>query len=313
MTSTKYCGGLGVLDPAVQQHALFYKCIDPFLFYRLYRTLVQQFLFDHLANQFQTANVLSCLLFLLAHPRLKSTMASNITLVCRTIDSTPCALDALLLPLRAIVDADCSYSLPRPLLHATVADFYEYHPNGHFLTAKQSRAEIPFSSNSVTRFRNAAMSGTCVFSPVSVQCIRPSSLCLYNPAHPSAILKSCNFFAFRRLLLLSGDDPALYSPCTSCKTFRAQITKRSTVLSVHQQTLSKAALSRFWRLALTTVQRNVLYRLLHRLIPTRRLLFHILPAQYPSSACEFCVDVEDIYHLFFRCPPQVHILGSSDS
>ena len=239
-------------------------------------------------------------------------MVSTITLVCRTIDSIPrrqftyipCPLDALLLPLRAIVDADCSYSLPRPLLQATVADFYDYRPNGHFLAPKQSRTEIPFSSNSVTRFRNAVLSGTCVLSPVFAQCIRPSSLCLYNPAHASAILKSSNFFAFRRRLLLSGDDPALCSPRTSCKTFRAQITQRSTVLSVHQQTLSKAAWSRFWRLTLTTVQRNVLYRLLHRLIPTRRILFHILPAKYPSSACEFCGDVEDIYHLFFRCPPK---------
>ncbi|KAI8326647.1 hypothetical protein EDC96DRAFT_581508 [Choanephora cucurbitarum] len=150
-------------------------------------------------------------------------------------------LDAFSLPLGAIVNADCAYSLPRPLLQTTVADFHEYRPNGHLLAPKQS---------------------------LFTQCLRLSSLCLYNPAHAASILKTSNFFAFRRRLLLSGDDPALYNPCTLCKTFRTQITQSSTALRVHHQTLSKTAWSRFWRLAITTVQRNVLYRLLHRLIPT---------------------------------------------
>ena len=39
------------------------------------------------------------------------------------------------------------------------------------------------------------------------------------------------------------------------------------------------------------------------MIPSRRLLAHILPRKYPSSSCTFCSDVEDIFHMFFRCPP----------
>ncbi|KAI8367173.1 hypothetical protein EDC96DRAFT_564751 [Choanephora cucurbitarum] len=136
----------------------------------------------------------------------------------------------------------------------------------------------------------------CVLSPVFAQCIQSSSLCLYNPAHASVVLKSCNFFAFRRRQSLFGDDPALCNPRISCD----QINKRSVVLSAHLQTPSKAAWIRFWLLALTTVQWNVLCRLLNKLILTRRLLSCILPTQYPSSACDFCSDIEDIYHFLVQ-------------
>ncbi|KAI8091475.1 uncharacterized protein B0P05DRAFT_583984 [Gilbertella persicaria] len=36
--------------------------------------------------------------------------------------------------------------------------------------------------------------------------------------------------------------------------------------------------------------------------PTQRLLSHLLPTAHSSPSCCLCGDVEDIYHLFFRCP-----------
>ncbi|KAI8091476.1 uncharacterized protein B0P05DRAFT_527725, partial [Gilbertella persicaria] len=64
------------------------------------------------------------------------------------------------------------------------------------------------------------------------------------------------------------DETSLSNPSTSCKAFRAHISKSHNSSILHQQEITHASWSRFWRLALTTVQRNVMYRLLHRLIPT---------------------------------------------
>ena len=124
------------------------------------------------------------------------------------------------MPLRATIDSVCDYSLPSPLWNATVADFYNYHPVDHYLSPKQNRNDIPYSANSVARFRNALATDICKFSPVSAQCTKPTSLSLFNPVHVPAIRQSSNFFAFRRRLLLGGDDSSLNSPSTSCQSFR---------------------------------------------------------------------------------------------
>ncbi|KAI8047423.1 uncharacterized protein B0P05DRAFT_592631 [Gilbertella persicaria] len=262
MTTNKRFGGLGIQDPSIQQLALFYKWVDPLLFERPERSLVQQFLYVHLANQFKTSNVLMCLLFPLTRPRIVGANVSTITLVCRTVDIIPrrqftyipCPLDALLLPLRAIIDPACHYMLPRALTNAAVSDLYEYHLVGHFLSPKRLRTDIPFNSNSVTRFRNATANGNCLLSPWFIQCMRPTSLSLYNAAQVPAIKKSLGFYSFRRRLHLSMDETSLSNPSTSCKAFRDHITKSHNSSILHQQEITHASWSRFWRLTLTTVQ-----------------------------------------------------------
>ncbi|RCH89980.1 hypothetical protein CU098_005376, partial [Rhizopus stolonifer] len=263
MITNKRLRGLGILDPSLQQNALFYQWIDPLLFERPNCSMVQQFLLVHSANQFQSDNVLMCLLFPRTQSGTGGKMVSTITLVCRTVDSIPkrqfnytlCPLDVMLLPLNAT---------PMTTIWLVTTSLKNEHP-------------------------------------VFIQCTKPTSLNLYSPKHVPAIQRSVGFNAFRRRLILPQDDLILNNLATSCRAFRAQVS-RQTIVSIQQhQVYFKAAWSRFWSMALTTVQRSVAYRLLHCLIPTRKFLARIIPDRHPSPSCCLCGEFEDIYYFFFRC------------
>lgn len=89
MAFPRHNGGSGLLDPAIQQLALFYRWVDPLLFETSNPSVVQQFLLVHLANQFQTANILLRLFFPIARPRSRSSLVTTIILACRTVDAIP--------------------------------------------------------------------------------------------------------------------------------------------------------------------------------------------------------------------------------
>ncbi|KAL9542213.1 hypothetical protein MBANPS3_008723 [Mucor bainieri] len=61
----------------------------------------------------------------------------------------------------------------------------------------------------------------------------------------------------------------------------------------------------FWSLALTLVQRNVIYRFITRTIPARRLLHYFKIAESPL--CPICGTVENAVHMLFLCPRKVSV------
>ena len=64
-----------------------------------------------------------------------------------------------------------------------------------------------------------------------------------------------------------------------------------------------AAWGRFWALSFTYVQRNVIYRLLHKKVNTRFQLHVIDPVLHPATTCLCCLHhTETINHFFFTCP-----------
>ncbi|OBZ84480.1 hypothetical protein A0J61_07464, partial [Choanephora cucurbitarum] len=139
--------GLGLLDPELQQSALYYRWLDPLLFPRTGHSLVHEFL----RNAFHSSQSLVGLLFPRTRPNVTpGTSLTTVSLVCRTMDVIPRRqftyipnpLECLVLPLRAVVIPSSTFRLS-PILHdALVSDLYRYHPLGHYLTPIP-REELP--------------------------------------------------------------------------------------------------------------------------------------------------------------------------
>lgn len=64
----------------------------------------------------------------------------------------------------------------------------------------------------------------------------------------------------------------------------------------------------FWSLALTMVQRNVIYRLINRRIPHKALLNRIFPELHSDNLCLICSSsIDSIDHFLFFCPVKIQI------
>ncbi|KAI8357863.1 hypothetical protein EDC96DRAFT_596509 [Choanephora cucurbitarum] len=134
----------------------------------------------------------------------------------------------------------------------------------------------------------AVASGKCILEPFFLQCLRSSSLSVHNPVYIPAITQSLQFSAFRRRLRLALDTNALSNSSTSTSAFRHMIAATSSPSALIQLTCTRSVWDRFWRLSLSAMQRNVMFRLLHRLIPTCQLLHRLLADKYLSAFCLLC-------------------------
>ncbi|KAI7899274.1 uncharacterized protein BX663DRAFT_522050, partial [Cokeromyces recurvatus] len=66
--------------------------------------------------------------------------------------------------------------------------------------------------------------------------------------------------------------------------------------------------SQFWQLPLSHSGRNIWYRLIHKKIPHKSFLHRVMPAYFPTSTCPICSDpVESFVHFIFTCPPKLAI------
>ncbi|EPB84739.1 hypothetical protein HMPREF1544_08460 [Mucor circinelloides 1006PhL] len=64
----------------------------------------------------------------------------------------------------------------------------------------------------------------------------------------------------------------------------------------------------FWALALTMVQRNVVYRFINIKLPHKSLLHRLFPGQHPSPLCAICsLTVDSPIHFLFYCPAKANI------
>ncbi|CEP10784.1 hypothetical protein [Parasitella parasitica] len=78
---------------------------------------------------------------------------------------------------------------------------------------------------------------------------------------------------------------------------------RETCYTVHEvpshlASIESSAWNFFWSLILTMVQRNVVYRFIHKCIPHQSLLHRMFPTVHLSSLCPVCSTVDDSIHHF---------------
>ncbi|KAG2196843.1 hypothetical protein INT46_005470 [Mucor plumbeus] len=80
----------------------------------------------------------------------------------------------------------------------------------------------------------------------------------------------------------------------SAKTFCLPI-QSSVILPLSLRNISSSTWKLFWSLSFTTIQRNVIYRLITGCIPHRHLLNRIMPAIFDSPLCPVCVILEFLW------------------
>ncbi|CEP14344.1 hypothetical protein [Parasitella parasitica] len=98
------------------------------------------------------------------------------------------------------------------------------------------------------------------------------------------------------------DGQFLTNVKASAKTFR-QAVLSSVIPPATVSNVSAAHWKHFWSLALTSVQRNVVYRLIVGCIPNRQFLHFINPQIFDSPLCPVCRSVSDTSHnLLFHFP-----------
>ncbi|CEP13623.1 hypothetical protein [Parasitella parasitica] len=103
------------------------------------------------------------------------------------------------------------------------------------------------------------------------------------------------------------DGQSLTNVKASSKTFRQPVLS-SVLPPATVSHVSAAHWKHFWSLALTSVQRNVGYRLIVGCIPNRQFLHFINPQVFDSPLCPVCQSAPYIsHHLLFHCPTKEKI------
>ncbi|CEP09753.1 hypothetical protein [Parasitella parasitica] len=206
---------------------------------------------------------------------------------------------AMSLPLLAAVyvPPGSSFSLPHKVKQMKVSDVFQYDPHLHFLHWKAPRdpslLQWKRAPGSVFRgLTSGQLKLQSYFAPVC------------RPAPPTESVVT--FAPFVEQLQLA-EGTSFVAATTSAKTFRAAVL--SSVLSpMALRNIAPAQWKWFWSLSLTTIQRNVIYRLIAGCIPHRRLLHFIMPATYASPLCPVClVTIDSAHHLLFDCPSKEQV------
>jgi hypothetical protein len=309
MITSKKKGGLGVLDPLIQQKALYHRWVDPILFPDCDGlSLISSFVAAHFLNYTHLDNLSPALLFPKSR-NISGLAVSVASLIARTMDSiprdfgnlVPNPIECLLFPLKAIIASTNGYRLSPKLLSLTVSSLFEYHPIGHFLRVKTTSdidAELRIVAK---RFFKAVFNGKCTLHTFFHNCLFVAALNFLQPTGQALVQPLLNFHSFKQGLLIKAFDPDDLASRSPAKTFRTAIAAHSSEI-VLQNHIRSADWSRFWSLSLVFTQRNVLYRFIFDKIPTRLLLSSLVHNRFPTSDCCLCSAPETKYHFFFACP-----------
>jgi hypothetical protein len=311
----KINGGLGIIDVFAQQKALYYRWLDPILFERPDAPAISPYIRVHLHNHMNTPILDMGLLF----PAARSTAlvgapASTSTMIFRTMDAIPRTflpvdrnpIECLLLPIPAIIaSASRGKKLSPSLKTVTVGEIFELQGNGFFLTPIPGD-RLPRHLKHVThRFHFAVTRDHLLLQPFFRACLDRTSLSLYSQDDRPHIQALLNFASFRKGLHIQHNDENFAHPKGRTRSFRQMVLAASARVLPRPSSIAASSWNAFWALFLNYTQRNVLYRLVHRKIPTRSRRSQFNDDIDPH--CAICLTVvKSMTHFFFYCEVKQH-------
>jgi endonuclease/exonuclease/phosphatase family metal-dependent hydrolase len=328
-------GGLGVLDPQIQQGALQLRWILPLLQLSLSGEFassnwscpaiansiilprITQFLIHHLSNDgsfdsLDWSKFDSRLAFVfsdLRPPRLRDPQ-SSLSLLFSAVDRIPhhfqhvvvSAHTCLSLPLSAVCLDNPQVNLSRTLKNLRCSEVYIFDIDKLSLRHKRP-SEITVHPQLAKRFLELIRSNQLALHPFFARAFIPPVYAPIGP-HPFLSVLHSRIDATPLLSALSLIDPPTSRGLTS-RAYRALCLPPSPKRHPH---LVSSAWSRFWHLPLVSTCRNVWYRLLHRMLPYRSLLHRISPSYFVSASCPICLESEDTFdHFLFACPMKLEV------
>jgi endonuclease/exonuclease/phosphatase family metal-dependent hydrolase len=315
-TLPKTQGGLGVLDVSKQYLALYFRWGQPLITTSSASVATDPLitmLIQHVQNHTRSAHHQIPLLFPTTRRTFTSTTRiSSVDVLFRCIDAIPRTYDSvsidhstgLTLPLHAVLykRTPSPFLVPSKMKEMTVADVFTYNVDRRFFHWKDSQdPTLRHWKYAPRKLFHGLQTGDLQLQPFFQSLCQPmdSSGPTVDPLPP------VSFSPFvKQLEIFQGVD--IVSKI-STKTFR-QACVSATVAPAHLSSITMIHWQWFWRLALTMVQRNVVYRYINHCIPHKSRLHRVYPALHPSDLCSICSSSSDSSeHFLFHCPAKASV------
>jgi hypothetical protein len=313
-------GGLGVISPWVQQHALYYRWLKPILFFDPSAAplgTVHSLLQAHLQNVLQSSDLDISLLFPTGRTYVTAgKMVSTISTILQTMDGIPRKpistmvanpMQCLTLPLPAVLPPPSrpkdqnGFRLAARLKTIMVDDILCYKPVGHYVDWRplhEIAKPLRYGAQQLTK---ALYEGRVKFHAFFLKCFIPTPLNYHNPQDLEVILQQHQFRTFKDNLMIS---PATLNDTNCTSTYRQAWIEAHNFRPYLEMPIHKKSWIDFWKMSLTFVQRNVIYRIILNKIPCNYNLKQTIKARDSSvnSSCLFCPNqIDTIKHFFFTC------------
>ncbi|CEP12669.1 hypothetical protein [Parasitella parasitica] len=181
-----------------------------------------------------------------------------------------------------------------------VLDVFQHNTDHHFLHWKDtSDPSLRSWKLAPKKLFNGLASGDLLLQPF----FQP--LCLPSPAPDNGRVDSAIDFTPLATSLTFPTGTHIFSAIPT-KTFRQACA--TALVPSHLRAINGHAWKSFWSLALTMVQRNVLYRFISNSIPHKSLLHRVFTDLHPSPLCTICsISTETSVHFLFHCPPKATV------
>ncbi|KAI8636625.1 hypothetical protein BD408DRAFT_355313, partial [Parasitella parasitica] len=308
-------GGLGVLNVTAQYSALYFRWIQPLLTNSSHSTTIDPLhsILIHYVNNVNRSRHHQIPLLLPSSRRsfTRKGRVATIDILYRSIDSIPRNYDsvqinhstALHLPLQTVLFTrpHSPFRIPPKIKDMTVSDVFQYNANRQFLHWRDTQdSTLRRWKQAPTKLFRGIQSGDLQLQPffqsLCYPCISSSST--------SASSSTIDFTPFA--LQLEFPNGATVLSKISTKTFRQACS--DTFVPTCLSSISSDFWTLFWALALTMLQRNVVYRFINNKIPHKSLLHRLFPGQHPSPLCAICsLTVDSPSHFLFYCPAKANI------
>lgn len=301
-TKPKPLGGLGVLDVALQQSALYFRWVQPLLHPSDSPHILDLMLVMLVNKQNQSAHVQVPLLF--PHTRTtgltKQRRTNTVTMIYKSVDrlqrnNEPVHLNiatTLQLPVKAILQpSDTVSKMPSRATQLHVKDLFQPNPDQPLQLEARKVPTIP------TDIRRACKKILKQINGDQVRVQPFFGLLLQPPQDGTNRTTDISFQPFTDSYEFRSQQ-GLQQQITT-RTFRKACTE------AHTSNIATHNWNFFWSLSLTLVNRNVIYRFITNTIPARRLLHYFKIAESPL--CPICDTVENAVHMLFLCPSKVSI------
>ncbi|OAD70417.1 hypothetical protein PHYBLDRAFT_171169 [Phycomyces blakesleeanus NRRL 1555(-)] len=301
-------GGLGVLNPKLQQGALQLRWLRP-----LFRSpsspsgLVLPWLIHLLRHHLPDVHPLLPFVFPdLRHSRLRSYTSPffNLFAAC---DLLPHDFDSTVVNLETCLDIPLASAtivphglpvFPSSWRHLRIRDAYEIDPNLEVLSRRFS-SSFPRSPRILRNFFLRLDDHSLFLHTFVIRACLPQSI--LTAQFPDMMIRSGS--EVDPSPLLSTLSPNF--PWNRLSTRRYRSSCQVAIFSTEdmQQDIRAIEWRQFWSFVLPYASRNIWFRLLHRKISCRSALHHRVPTAFPSATCSLCGTTDESQdHFLFTCP-----------
>ncbi|KAG1391439.1 hypothetical protein G6F60_012567 [Rhizopus arrhizus] len=340
MCAQRSKGGLGVLDPNIQQGALQLRWLMPLMagspFWpfspvwssaAIRNSIVLPRLLDFFLYHLETRHSIDArnngqpyeytdfrLSFLFPDLRPSSTRRLDgvFSLLFKSMDLLPKNYRDVVvnpetcvrLPVASIYTNTDGLTISRSINRLLAGISYTIDPISHVLRPK-ALTELSQHPILAKRILTLVHNGTIVLHPFFVRAFIPDRFShLASPPFIPVQHQDVDATPFLESLPLQQEGP---KRALSTKLYRHSCTFSKKPIKLPNNLLP-VKWSAFWSFPLLHQSRNVWYRLLHQKLPFKSFLHRICPNFFPYAGCELCgLHEEDFLHFFLHCPLKIAV------